>query len=253
MKQIISDEVLGAYIDNELGPDDQADLLDRIASDAEIRSRACELWQLKQMMRSAYQPIRKKAVSSQPPSISHSASARPSTRTLLSLKSRLPISLAASLLMVVGVLSGWFAHERTELEGEGSRLSIHQMNEIQANGSRVVLHLVSDEPEHMEAALRMAEQLASARDKSGRPIQVEFIANGTGVHLLRVGGSTLTERVMAQSRAHPNLQFLACRQTVDRLRERGVGVELLSIVREAPSAESLLAARLSQGWRYVQA
>ena len=249
MKQTISDEVLGAYIDNELGPDEKADLLDRIASDAEIRSRACELWQLKQMMRSAYQPIRKKAVSSQPARANTSTL----TSTLFSLKSRLPMSLAASLLMLVGVLSGWFAHERTELESEGSRLSIHQMNEIQANGSRVLLHLVSDEPEHMEAALRMAEQLASARDKSGRPIQVEFIANGTGVHLLRVGGSTLTERVMAQSRAHPNLQFLACRQTVDRLRERGVGVELLSTVREAPSAESLLAARLSQGWRYVQA
>ncbi len=236
MNQEISDEVLGAYIDDELVPDEKAHLLDRIAADAEIRSRACELWQLKQMLRSAYRPVRDK-------------SAKRGVFNAPSRPFRWPMGIAASFLIVGGALSGWLARESLDADG----LTPQQMEAIRADGSRVVLHLVSDEPERMEAALRMVEKLASAKDRSGSPIQVEFIANGPGVHLLRSGGSPFAQRVVAQHDAHPNLQILACRQTVDRLRERGVAVNLLPVVREAPSAESLLAARLSQGWRYVQA
>jgi intracellular sulfur oxidation DsrE/DsrF family protein len=238
MKQDISDEMLGAYVDDELGADEKAHLLDRFATDASIRSRACELWQLKQMMRSAYTytPSRSKK---------NGLSFRATT-------GRLPMAIAATCLMLVGMFSGWLAHERQDaLRPDG--LTAHQMDSIRANSSKVVLHLVSDEPERMEAALRMAEELASAKDRNGRPIQVELIANGPGVHLLRAGGSSYSERVVAQRLAHPNLQLLACRQTMDKLRERGVAVNLLSVVQEAPSAERVLAARLSQGWRYIQA
>lgn len=240
MKQEISDEVLGAYIDNELAPDEKAQLLDRMANDAEVRSRACELWQTKQLLRSAYQPV----------------GDRNATRRFQPTSSRSyfnvtgwPMGIAASFLIVCGVLTGWLARESVEADG----MTAQQFDAIRANGSRVVLHLVSDEPERMEAALRMAEKLSSAKDKSGKPILVEFIANGPGVHLLRAGGSPFSERLIAQQHAHPNLQILACRQTVDRFRERGVAVSLLPVVREAPSAEYLLAARLSQGWRYLQA
>ena len=240
MSQEISDELLGAYIDEELSPEEKAHLVERIATDASVRARACELWQLKQLMRSAYRPVH---------DTGRAATRHGAKNTASSLLRRLPMAIAASLLMAAGTLSGWLAHERQEIDG----LSVQQMNAIRANGSRVVLHLVSDEPERIEAALRMADKLASAQDTSGQPIHVEFIANGSGVHLLRTGGSPFAERLIAHSNAHPNLQILACRQTVDRLRERGVAVELLSVVQEAPSAESLLAARLSQGWRYVQA
>lgn len=236
MKQDISDEVLGAYVDDELGADDKADLLERFATDSGIRARACELWQLKQMLRSAYMPERGKD----------------SGRSQRVQGRRLPMAIAASFLMLAGMFSGWLVHERQDaMLPDG--LTAYQLDSIRATGSKVVLHLVSDEPERMEAALRMAETLAAAKDRHGRPIQVEFIANGPGVHLLRAGGSTFPERVIAQRLAHPNLQVLACRQTMDKLRERGVEVNLLSGVQEASSAERMLAARLSQGWRYVQA
>lgn len=236
MKQDISDEMLGAYVDDELGADDKADLLERFATDASVRARACELWQLKQMMRSAYMP-------------DHGKDSRRSQRVQ---GRRLPLAIAASLLMLAGMFSGWLVHERQDASLPNG-LTAYQLDSIRASGSKVVLHLVSDEPERMEAALRMAETLAAAKDRNGRPIQVEFIANGPGVHLLRTGGSSFPERVIAQRLAHPNLQVLACRQTMDKLRERGVEVNLLSGVQEASSAERMLAARLSQGWRYVQA
>ena len=50
MMHDISDEILSAHIDNELDAGEQAQLLERIATDAATRERACRLWQLKQML-----------------------------------------------------------------------------------------------------------------------------------------------------------------------------------------------------------
>ncbi|MEW6165218.1 MAG: hypothetical protein AB1642_09175 [Pseudomonadota bacterium] len=226
----VSDEILSAYIDNELDPAERAALLDRIATDGTLRGRACELWQLKQMVRGAYPlPQRQRPA--------HAGFTAP----------RWAHALAASLLLALGSLSGWLVHGRIDAD----RQFASQIEAIRSDGGRVVLHLFSDEPARMEAALGMAEQLANARDRAGRPFRVEFIANGPGLHLLRAGGSPYATRI-EMLRHHDNLRLIACRQAIARLQERGLDVTLLPGVEEAPSAEGELAARLTQGWRYVQ-
>lgn len=229
----ISDEILNAYIDNELDPAERATLLERIAADAGLRARACELWQTKQMVQGAYPLPRRKA--------------SPARRRFAS--TRWPHALAASLLLALGAGSGWLGHDRIDADG----LAMHQIDALRNDGGRVVLHLFSDEPARMEAALRMAEQLAAARDRAGQSFQVEFVANGPGLHLLRTGGSPYASRIAALRQAHGNLRLVACQRAMDRMRERGIDVNLLSEVEVAPSAEGRLAARLTQGWRYIQA
>ncbi len=230
----ISDEILGAYIDNELDATERAAIQERIAIDSALRARACELWQLKQMVRGAYPlPRRKDEKAGQGGKMEPGG---------------WPHALAASLFVAVGVVSGWFANERFDAERQFDR----QIEAIRAEGGRVVLHLFSDEPARMEAALRMAEQLASARDIQGRPFRVEFLANGPGLHLLRQGGSPYADRIEALRRQHANLRLVACREAIARMQERGLEVNLLPGVEEAVSAESELSARLTQGWRYVQ-
>lgn len=231
MNSPVSDEILGAYLDNELDATERATLLDSMAMDGELRGRVCELWQVKQMLRGAYPLYSKKSAL---------AGRHVAPRRWLQ-------ALAASLLLSVGALAGWFAQERLE----DDRLLAAQIEMIRAEGGRVVLHLYSDEPARMEAALRTAERLANARDMSGRPFRVEFLANGPGLHLLRDGGSPHAMRVAAL-RSYENLKMVACREAMDRMRERGIEVTLLPGVDEASSAENELAERLTQGWRYVQ-
>lgn len=227
----ISDEILGAYIDNELDATERAAIQERLTSDGALRARACELWQLKQMVRGAF-----------PLATQKSASARRHPGA-----PRWTQALAAALLVVVGAVSGWLGNDRIE----SSRQMNSQIDAIRAQGGRVVLHLFSDEPARMEAALKLADQLASERDEAGRPFRVEFIANGPGLHILRAGGSPYAARI-EQLRHHENLRLVACRQAIARLQERGLEVNLLPGVEEAVSAESELASRLTQGWRYVQ-
>lgn len=232
MSREISDEILSAHIDNELDPAERAQLLERIATDAGLRGRACELWQLKQMVRGAY-PLPRAAKTAAPRGI-----AAP----------RWLHALAATVLLAVGILGGWLAHGHVDEE----RLMLSQIETIRAEGGRVVLHLFSDEPVRMEAALKTAERLARERDQTGRPFRVEFIANGPGLHLLRTGGSPYAARIAALQNTYDNLRLVACREAMGRLRERGIEVVLLPGVDEAPSAEGELATRLTQGWRYLQ-
>lgn len=232
MTNEISDEILSAHIDNELDPAERATLLERIATDADLRTRACELWQLKQMVRGAY-PLPRRKTAAAP---RNSAGARWMQ------------ALAASLLLAFGSVSGWIAHGRIDTD----RQLDSQIEAIRAEGGRVVLHLFSDEPARMEAALRTAEQLAQARDSAGQPFRVEFIANGPGLHLLRAGGSPYAGRVAALHHNYANLSLIACHQAIERMQARGIEVTLLPGVEETPSAESELASRLTQGWRYIQ-
>jgi intracellular sulfur oxidation DsrE/DsrF family protein len=231
MNREISDEILGAHIDNELDPAERAAMLERIAADAGLRARACELWQVKQMLRGAY-PL-------------------PQSKPGADRRGRIAPgwlhALAASLLLMVGTLSGWLAHGRIDAE----RQLTAQIDAIRADGGRVVLHLFSDEPARMEAALRTAEQLVETRNADGQPLRVEFIANGPGLHILRAGGSPHALRIAALGN-HANLRLVACRQAMERMAERGINVTLLPGVEAAPSAESQLASRLTQGWRYIQ-
>jgi len=230
----ISDEILGAYIDNELDAAERSEIQERLTTDSGLRARACELWQLKQMVRGAYplprQQVGKAGRSGQPPG-----------------SAGWPHALAAALLVIVGAATGWFGNGKYE----SGRQAAGQIDAIRAQGGRVVLHLFSDEPARMEAALQLADQLASERDEAGRPFRVELLANGPGLHLLRTGGSPYATRI-EQLRHHENLRLVACRQAIARLQERGLDVNLLPGVEETVSAESELATRLTQGWRYVQ-
>lgn len=235
----ISDELLNAYVDNELDPVERARLLDRLTSDASVGSRACALWQTKQMLRGAY-PLPETQTDKK------SALARRRTEHATGW----PQALAASLLLVLGAAVGWFAHPQAA--DEADMLSSRQLASIRADGGRVVLHLFSDEPARMDAALRKVEQLAQSRDAAGLPLKVEFIANGPGLHLLRVGGSPFAERVV-HLKTYANLRVLACHEAMQRMQERGLDVQLLPSVEVAPSAEGELAERLTQGWRYIQA
>lgn len=231
MNTPVSDELLNAFADNQLDGAEKAALLERLAADDALRAKVCETWHLKELVRSAHP--------------------QPAARTRDNRKSwhlfwRMP--LAAGLLIAFGAASGWFAHD----EYDRSWIPGPEMEAIRSHGNRVVLHLVSDEPVQIEAALRKAEQLAKARDRSGGPIQVEFVANGTGVHLLQEAGSPLAQRVVAMRKTYTNLRLIACNEAIERLHEKGEQVTLLPDVDVVSSAVSQIAIRMGQGWRYLQ-
>jgi intracellular sulfur oxidation DsrE/DsrF family protein len=149
---------------------------------------------------------------------------------------------------MVGAGSGWLAHERSDENG----VSGAELRAIQARGGRVLLHLVSGEPVEIDKALRKAELLAATRDVTGGAVQVELVVNGTGIKMLQSGNVPVAARLAAMREQHRNIRLVACNETMNRMRERGVDITLLPNVDVVPSAIEEIAARIDQGWRYMQ-
>jgi len=156
-------------------------------------------------------------------------------------------------LLVAGIAAGWAAHalirtgDGTALAGRGAAA----LHEISAD--HILVHVSSGNRETLATALDEVEDLLRSARSDGREIEVEIVANSTGLDLLRVKASPYLARVGALRREYPNLSFVACHQTIERLREHGVAVELIPGVQVAPSALDQVVKRLQGGWVYIRA
>lgn len=229
----LSDGQLNAFVDGELDEAERSFVLARIANEPDLQARLSEKRLLKAMVRDAF-PLQAVPRNAQP----LAGPSRP--RFHLG-------ALAACLILLFGVASGWLMRgERDQAQSAGLQ------HGIGTNDARVVIHLTSSDPVRLLAALDKAEALAVKRDADGQPAQVEVLANGGGLSLLRADTSPYAARVKALRTAHPNISFVACNQAIENLLRSGVRVELLPETEIAPSAYDEIVLRLKQGWNYVR-
>ena len=87
---------------------------------------------------------------------------------------------------------------------------------------------------------------------SGRPIAIEILANNTGLDVLRVDVPGPSARLASLRTENPNLTLVACGQTIERLRARGIVVQLLPQTVVATSALDEVVKRIHEGWTYVR-
>ena len=118
---------------------------------------------------------------------------------------------------------------------------------------RVVFHQTSGEPTAAGELLDEVEaMLVLYRDRE-LPLRVEIIANGEGLAMLRAGLSGYGERIRALSAEYTNLAFVACQNTIDRIRvEEGVEVVLLPEAELTRSGVTRVVRRQREGWAYIQ-
>ena len=122
----------------------------------------------------------------------------------------------------------------------------------EADPNRVMLHLDSAAPDRMLAALDHAERLLDEAERQGRAMQLEILANSHGIELLRAGRSPHAARMARMKQRHASLHWVACGQSVARLRNDGEKVILLPATQTAPTAIGEIVTRLQQGWTYVR-
>jgi intracellular sulfur oxidation DsrE/DsrF family protein len=117
----------------------------------------------------------------------------------------------------------------------------------------VLVHVSSGEHAALGQALDEVEDLLRAARTEGRRVEIEVVANRTGLALLQARVSPYVARIAALRAEYGNLSFVACGQTVQQLSERHGPVELLPGTRIAPSALDEVVRRLRDGWVYVRA
>lgn len=241
----VSDEYLNAFLDGQLDDDERGRVLDAVQGDKELAGRVCSLRHVKELTQHAY-------ANEQPRSPKKPGGGDKGNFFLK--------ALAAGLILSVGAVFGWFAHDRVpaperfasilNLDSGGSQLP----QAVAAKGQkRIILHLSTADPERVRTALDTAEQLMATYQRNNQPVEVEFIANAEGLDLLRTDVSPYAQRVQAMQERYRNLTFLACSRAIERLKEKGIDVDLLPDTRVAPSALQQILQRLEDGWVYIKA
>lgn len=235
-----SDEMLNAYLDGELDTDEQKGLIEALNTEQTLNQRVCELARVRRMVQVAYHDVTADYLQNTPP-------AR---------LSRKFAAIAAGLVLVVGTSLGWVAHQYTHTPQGLLELASHvEFNNQRAAEEtwRVLLHLTTDNPTRLQVVLDEAEALLEQRSRNNQPVQMQILANGKGLNLLRADTSAYSQRIKAMQERYKNLVFVACGTAIRRLQEeKKLNVQLLPDIDVAPSALGEVMQKQSQGWTYIK-
>ncbi|SET83100.1 DsrE family protein [Oceanicella actignis] len=133
---------------------------------------------------------------------------------------------------------------------EGSAAEAAQRDEAPI---RVAIHVDESDPARINMALNNAANLRRHYAEEGREVEIEIVAYGPGLHMLRKDTSPVAERIAAMSMEFENLTFSACGNTMRGMSKReGKPVELLPEARVTPSGVVRLVELQRAGWAYVR-
>ena len=251
----ISDDRLNAFVDDQLDASEKSEIFEAMDTDSSISQRACELRQLGELVRHAYD---------RPP---QSERLRKQTARRVNPFGR---AAAATLLVGLGATLGWIGHEQPDATTPMQSGNMNAMflsdddrafhsgdlstvtNENQLK--RVIVHLNTSNEAKFEKALATAEQLLSTYADESHGAEIELVANASAVKMLRSGHTPYAQRIRALQEQYFNLTFLACKDAMDHVREmeRLEGdLDMLPDVEVTPSALEHILNRMNEGWVYL--
>ncbi len=118
---------------------------------------------------------------------------------------------------------------------------------------RIALHVDDNDAAKMNLALNNAVNLVKYYEEKGREVQIEVVANGPGLHMLREDSSPVADRLMQLSIDRPEITFAACANTrVTMEAQEGHAITLLDEASEVPSGVVHLTERQMEGWAYLK-
>jgi len=235
---------LNAFVDGELSPDQQAELLEAMRNDPDLARQACELGQLKAQLRLAY---------ADPP--------EPQRQGVAKVGASWQAIAAGFLLLAVGLVSGWSLHANAPGLGiEGNRFVVldpegrGQAPAVAADEeTRIVFHLTNPDQTAAGELLDEVEAMLAAYQADGRALRVEVVSHSEGLDLLRDRLSRHKERIHDLAGQFSNLTFVACQNTINRLKvERGIEVKLLPDAEVIDSGVNHVVKRQKEGWSYIR-
>jgi intracellular sulfur oxidation DsrE/DsrF family protein len=118
---------------------------------------------------------------------------------------------------------------------------------------RLALQVNSNDPAAMNLALNNASNVAQHYQEIREPIQIEIVAYGPGLHMLRDDTSPVKPRLKSISESIPTISFKACGNTQQNMQK--VEAKEIPLVAQATVVKSGVVRLMElqeQGWSYIR-
>jgi len=117
----------------------------------------------------------------------------------------------------------------------------------------MVIQVIQSEPGVMNAALNNAENLTKYYEDKGEKVEIEFVAHGNGLAMLRTDTSPVKDRITAMSSKMKNVSFSGCANTIaNQSKAENKDVTLIPEAKIVPAGIARILELQEKGWAYVR-
>jgi uncharacterized protein len=118
---------------------------------------------------------------------------------------------------------------------------------------RLALQVNSNDPAAMNLALNNASNVAQHYQEVGEPVEIEIVAYGPGLHMLRDDTSPVKPRLKSISESIPTISFKACGNTQQNMQKaEEKDIPLVAQAAVVKSGVVRLMELQEQGWSYIR-
>ena len=242
-EQVYTDEKLNLFIDQQLDKSEMDEIHKAMLEDNGLRERVCQLKAVRELVAYAYNSVPETESHQTEPSRSYS---------LFGFR-----ALAASLLIAIGVITGWAVNETARPTKLASATDVFDYfknaNEVDRVERKIVLHVTTGDIAAVHDALNEAEHLLASYNKANRPMKLDIITNKEGINMLRADVSPYVDRIEQIIESNQNVAFYACQRSILKAMKReGKDIVMLPNAVTSRTAQELISERLEKGWVYIK-
>ena len=118
---------------------------------------------------------------------------------------------------------------------------------------RVVIQVTQNDPAVMNLALNNAENLVNYYKDKGEKIDIEFVAYGAGLNMVRSDTSPVKERLTSIAASMKNITFTGCGNTLaNQSKQENKSITLVPEAHLVPAGIARIVELEEQGWTYVR-
>jgi intracellular sulfur oxidation DsrE/DsrF family protein len=162
---------------------------------------------------------------------------------------RLPRLLAAGLA-VAGLLFAAPLPARAQTSKPVAHKTEPHRTEVQ---HRIVFQVDQNDPAIMNLLINNAENLSKYYQSKGEPAEMEFVAFGPGLAMVRSDISPVKDRLAALTSSTKNLVVSGCGNTMsNQSQQENKEITLLPEARIVPTGIGRIVELQEQGWTYVR-
>ena len=117
----------------------------------------------------------------------------------------------------------------------------------------LVIHVDENDAAKMNIAMNNAANVTKHFQNLGQKVQIEIVAYGPGLMMLRPGKSPVENRIVDFAGSFDNISFAACGNTMKGMsKKEGAPVTVYDFANEVSSGVVQIMMRQDQGWHYLR-